>query len=187
LPAELPLACLPQAGTVTLRPTPDHVHATFRLATVADLGAAVTRCRRLLDLDADPGSYLAVLASDPALAPLTKTLPGLRLPGTVDSAETALRTVLGPHAQTLVAALADPLPTGSTPRHRRGYHGAPGDPRRVRVPLRPQGRQHPAGVDHAAAATSHGSRCAPTLGYPLTPSGRAGGPLAPNGGVELSG
>jgi AraC family transcriptional regulator, regulatory protein of adaptative response / DNA-3-methyladenine glycosylase II len=97
-------------GTVTLRPAPDHVHATFRLATVADLGAAVARCRRLLDLDADPGSYLPVLAADPALAPLTEAVPGLRLPATVDGAETALRTVLGSRAQTLVAALGDPLP-----------------------------------------------------------------------------
>jgi len=98
-------------GTVTLRPAPDHVHATFRLASVADLGAAVARCRRLLDLDADPEGYLPVLTADPALAPLTKVTPGLRLPGTVDGAETGLRIVLGPYAQTLVAALADPLPS----------------------------------------------------------------------------
>jgi AraC family transcriptional regulator of adaptative response / DNA-3-methyladenine glycosylase II len=97
-------------ATVTLRPAPDCVHATFRLATMADLGTAVARCRRLLDLDADPGSHLAVLAADPALAPLTGALPGLRLPGTVDGAETALRIVLGSHARTLVTTLADPLP-----------------------------------------------------------------------------
>jgi AraC family transcriptional regulator of adaptative response / DNA-3-methyladenine glycosylase II len=78
---------------------------------MADLGAAVARCRRLLDLDADPSGYLPVLAADPALTPLTKAVPGLRLPGTVDGAETALRTVLGSHAQTLLAALADPLPS----------------------------------------------------------------------------
>jgi AraC family transcriptional regulator, regulatory protein of adaptative response / DNA-3-methyladenine glycosylase II len=99
------------SGTVTLRPAPDHVQATFRLATMADLGAAVARCRRLLDLDADPGSYLPVLAADPALAPLTKAVPGLRLPGTVDGAETALRTVLGAHAQILAAAIGEPLPS----------------------------------------------------------------------------
>ncbi|MEJ3748910.1 AlkA N-terminal domain-containing protein [Actinomycetes bacterium KLBMP 9797] len=96
-------------GTVTLRPAPDHVGATFRLTTLADLGAAVARCRRLLDLDADPGSYLPVLAADPALAPLTAAVPGLRLPGTVDGAETALRAVLGPHARTVATALAAPL------------------------------------------------------------------------------
>ncbi|WP_426513581.1 DNA-3-methyladenine glycosylase 2 family protein [Dactylosporangium sp. McL0621] len=98
-------------GTVTLRPASDHVLATFKLATVADLGAAVARCRHLLDLDADPASYLPVLAADPALASLTKAVPGLRLPGTVDGAETALRTVLGIHTRTVVAALADPLPS----------------------------------------------------------------------------
>jgi len=98
-------------GTVTLRPAPDHVLATLRLATVADLGAAVARCRRLLDLDADPAGYLSVLAADPALAPLTEAVPGLRLPGTVDGAETALRAVLGAHAPAVVAALAEPLPS----------------------------------------------------------------------------
>jgi AraC family transcriptional regulator of adaptative response / DNA-3-methyladenine glycosylase II len=98
-------------GMVTLRPAPDHVQATFRLASVADLGAAVARCRRLLDLDADPGTYLPALATDPVLAPLTQAVPGLRLPGTTDGAETALRTVLGPHTQTLVEALAEPLPS----------------------------------------------------------------------------
>jgi AraC family transcriptional regulator of adaptative response / DNA-3-methyladenine glycosylase II len=97
-------------GTVTLRPEPDHVHATFRLATLADLGAAVARCRRLLDLDADPQTYVPILAADPVLAPLAKAVPGLRLPGTVDGAETALRTVLGPQAAARAAALGQPLP-----------------------------------------------------------------------------
>jgi AraC family transcriptional regulator of adaptative response / DNA-3-methyladenine glycosylase II len=98
-------------ATVTLRPAPDHVRATFRLATLADLSAAVARCRRLLDLDADPQTYLPELATDPALAPLVDAAPGLRLPGTVDGAETALRIVLGPRAAALVAALGEPLPT----------------------------------------------------------------------------
>ena len=97
-------------GTVTLRPEPGHVHATFKLATLADLGAAVARCRRLLDLDADPQTYLPVLAADPALAPLARSVPGLRLPGTVDPVETALREVLGPAAAARAAALGEPLP-----------------------------------------------------------------------------
>ena len=97
-------------GTVTLRPADDHVLATFHLSTVADLGAAVARCRRLLDLDADPESYLPLLAADPALARMTETVPGLRLPGTVDGAETALREVLGSHAQAVAAAHGEPLP-----------------------------------------------------------------------------
>jgi len=97
-------------STVALRPGPGHVHATFRLATLADLGAAVARCRRLLDLDADPQTYLPALAADPALAPLAKEVPGVRLPGTVDAAETALRAVLGPQAAARAAALGEPLP-----------------------------------------------------------------------------
>jgi AraC family transcriptional regulator, regulatory protein of adaptative response / DNA-3-methyladenine glycosylase II len=97
-------------GTVTLRPGSGHVHATFQLATLADLSAAVARCRRLLDLDADPQTYLAVLATDPALAPLAQAVPGLRLPGTVDAAETALRAMLGPRAAVRAAALGEPLP-----------------------------------------------------------------------------
>jgi AraC family transcriptional regulator of adaptative response / DNA-3-methyladenine glycosylase II len=97
-------------GVVTMRPAADRVDATFRLATVADLGAAVARCRRLLDLDADPGTYQPVLAADPALAPLVSMFPGLRIPGTVDGAESALRIVLGPHAARLVEADLFPEP-----------------------------------------------------------------------------
>jgi len=105
-------------GTVALRPAADRVDATFQLATVADLGAAVARCRRLLDLDADPGTYEPVLAADPAVAPLVAAIPGLRIPGTVDGAETALRLALGPHTRALggldaasIAAAEDlPLP-----------------------------------------------------------------------------
>jgi AraC family transcriptional regulator of adaptative response / DNA-3-methyladenine glycosylase II len=95
-------------ATVTLRPAADHVAATFRLATVADLGAAVARCRRLLDLDADPAGYLPALAADPALARPAATVPGLRLPSTVDGSEAALRVVLGPQAARL--APGEPLP-----------------------------------------------------------------------------
>jgi AraC family transcriptional regulator of adaptative response / DNA-3-methyladenine glycosylase II len=98
-------------ATVTLRPAPGQVDATFRLTTVADVGTAVARCRRLLDLDADPGTYLPVLSADPALAPLALACPGVRVPGTVDAAETALRIVLGRRARRVAAALADPLPT----------------------------------------------------------------------------
>ena len=50
------------SGTVTLAPADGHVRAALELADVRDLGAAVARCRRLLDLDADP------LAVDEALA-----------------------------------------------------------------------------------------------------------------------
>jgi AraC family transcriptional regulator of adaptative response / DNA-3-methyladenine glycosylase II len=103
---------------VALEPGRDHVRATFRLGTVADLPAAVARCRRLLDLDADPHAVAAALSGDEALAPLVAARPGLRAPGTVDGAEWAMRAVIGQQvslgaARTLtariVAAFGKPL------------------------------------------------------------------------------
>lgn len=105
-------------GVVELVPRDDHVRATFRLDGLADLAAAVHRCRRLLDLDADPHAYASVLGGDDLLAPLVLASPGLRAPGAVDGAETAIRAVLGQQvslaaartaAARLVAAYGSPL------------------------------------------------------------------------------
>ncbi len=97
-------------GVVALEPRDDHVLATLALDAVADVAAAVHRCRRLLDLDADPRTYTSVLGADAALAPLVASNPGLRAAGTVDPAETAIRAVLGQQvslaaARTLAARL----------------------------------------------------------------------------------
>ena len=79
------------------------------------------RCRRLLDLDADPVAVDDALAADPALAPLIRSAPGRRVPGAVDGAELAVRAVLGQQvsvagartlAGRLTAALGEPLPDG---------------------------------------------------------------------------
>lgn len=67
----------------------------LRLADNRDLATAVARCRRLLDLDADPVAVDAHLASDPLLAPLVDARPGLRVPGCVDGFEVAVRAVVG--------------------------------------------------------------------------------------------
>jgi AraC family transcriptional regulator, regulatory protein of adaptative response / DNA-3-methyladenine glycosylase II len=70
-------------------------------------------------LGADPAAAEAHLARDPLLAPLVAARPGLRVPGTVDGAELAIRAVLGQQvslaaantlAARLVAAVGDPLP-----------------------------------------------------------------------------
>jgi AraC family transcriptional regulator of adaptative response / DNA-3-methyladenine glycosylase II len=82
-------------GVVEVVPRHDHVRATLRVEREADLAPAVAACRRLLDLDADPRAHRAVLAADPALAPLVAATPGMRAPGTVDPAESAVRAVLG--------------------------------------------------------------------------------------------
>jgi AraC family transcriptional regulator of adaptative response / DNA-3-methyladenine glycosylase II len=90
------------AGARTRRGTPasnevDHVLATFRLGSIADLPAAVARSRRLLDLDAAPESFGSVLGADEVMGRLVRSRPGLRAPGAVDGAEWAVRVILGQH------------------------------------------------------------------------------------------
>ncbi|HEX2128525.1 MAG TPA: AlkA N-terminal domain-containing protein [Solirubrobacterales bacterium] len=71
------------------------VPARFLLEDSADLAEARARCADLLDLDADPGAVRATLGPDPLIGPLVDRAPGLRLPGSVDPAELAVRAVLG--------------------------------------------------------------------------------------------
>ena len=55
----------------------------------------VARLRRLLDLDARPDAIARDLGRDPLLAPLLRARPGLRVPGSCDDFEIAVRAVLG--------------------------------------------------------------------------------------------
>lgn len=87
-------------GFVGLAPRDDHVAATLHLADPRDLTPAISRCRRLLDLDADPVAVDEALSRDPTLAPLVEAGPGRRVPRTVDGAEFALRAVLGQQIST---------------------------------------------------------------------------------------
>ena len=80
---------------VALTPLPGYVAAALRLADVRDLAPAVARCRRLLDLDADPEAVDALLGADPALAELVAREPVIRLPRAVDGFELAVRAVVG--------------------------------------------------------------------------------------------
>jgi AraC family transcriptional regulator, regulatory protein of adaptative response / DNA-3-methyladenine glycosylase II len=83
-------------GVVDLDLEPaDHVGCRIRVDDLRDLGVAVQRCRRLLDLDADPVAVDAQLGADPLLGPLVLAAPGLRVPRAVDGDELALRAVLG--------------------------------------------------------------------------------------------
>jgi AraC family transcriptional regulator of adaptative response / DNA-3-methyladenine glycosylase II len=90
-------------GVATLRPLPDHVACQLALTDLRDLATAVSRCRRLLDLDADPVAVGDVLQADQLLAPLVAKAPGRRVPRTVDAAEFALRAVLGQQVSTAAA------------------------------------------------------------------------------------
>ncbi|HEY2262146.1 MAG TPA: AlkA N-terminal domain-containing protein [Streptosporangiaceae bacterium] len=74
---------------------PGYVECELQLEDLRDLTAAVQRCRRLLDLDADPEAVTGYLAADPVLGPLVTANPGRRSPGHVDGSELALRAVLG--------------------------------------------------------------------------------------------
>jgi AraC family transcriptional regulator of adaptative response / DNA-3-methyladenine glycosylase II len=85
---------------------PRHVECELRLADLRDLTAAVQRCRRLLDLDADPAAPAEHLARDPLLAPLVRDAPGLRVPGTVEGSELAIRAILGQQVSVAAARTA---------------------------------------------------------------------------------
>lgn len=81
-------------GIVSLMPATDHVRCGLILDDFRDLTAAITRCRRLLDLDADPEAVVEALSDDPEFAPVVAKAPGQRIPRTVDEAELAVRVVL---------------------------------------------------------------------------------------------
>ena len=106
-------------AVVALRPTPDHVACQISLTDQRDLASAISRCRWMLDLDADPVAVDTVLSQDPSLAQLVASNPGRRVPRTVDPAEFAVRAVLGQqvstaaartHAGRLVRAYGDVVP-----------------------------------------------------------------------------
>src|SRR5690606_8495010 len=86
------------AGWFSVRHAP--VDAPQLEVTVSDALAPVlmpliARIRRLLDLDAEPAAIDAHLSRDPRLAPLVERTPGLRVPGSIDGFELAVRAVLG--------------------------------------------------------------------------------------------
>ncbi|MGW1881694.1 AlkA N-terminal domain-containing protein [Streptomyces sp. NPDC001970] len=90
-------------GTVSLAPRPDHIACRLSLTDARDLTLAISRCRRMLDLDADPVAVDDQLRADPLLAPLVDKAPGRRVPRTVDAAEFAVRAVLGQQVSTAAA------------------------------------------------------------------------------------
>ncbi len=113
----------------------DHVRCVLRLADLRDLSAAVQRCRRLLDLDADPVAVQAAFERDRLLGPLVAKTPGLRVPGHMDGAEMAVRAVLGQQvsieaARTLAARLGRAGTSAPCAGGRAGHRRARPGPRR---------------------------------------------------------
>jgi AraC family transcriptional regulator, regulatory protein of adaptative response / DNA-3-methyladenine glycosylase II len=111
-------------GTAWLTPAAGHMVCTLSLTDMRDVGSAVSRLRRLLDLDADPGAVGEILGADPALEAHVRKNPGLRLPGAVDGAEIVTRALIGQQISVAAArkaltvlseALGDPLPVPDGP------------------------------------------------------------------------
>jgi len=105
-------------GIASLTPQPDHVQCQLVLDDFRDLSTAIARCRRLLDLDADPEAVVDALSADPDLSALVAKAPGQRIPRTVDEQELAIRVVLGQqvslkaartHARRIVTAYGQPV------------------------------------------------------------------------------
>ncbi|MCL2516167.1 MAG: helix-turn-helix domain-containing protein [Microbacteriaceae bacterium] len=99
----------------------DHVTVRIRPADISDLMAIVSKLRRWLDLDADPQLIAEALGPDPVIGPLIARRAGLRVPGSLDGATTALLTVIGQavslgaartFAGRLVEALGEPVGDG---------------------------------------------------------------------------
>jgi AraC family transcriptional regulator, regulatory protein of adaptative response / DNA-3-methyladenine glycosylase II len=115
----LPNGC----GLLWLRhvPTASWVDCSLVLSDLRDVTAAVQRCRRLLDLDADPVAISGFFDGDPLLGPFAAKCPGRRSIGAVDGDEIAVRAVLGQQvsvaaarrlAGRLAALYGTPLPAG---------------------------------------------------------------------------
>ncbi|RDS79814.1 DNA-3-methyladenine glycosylase 2 family protein [Dyella monticola] len=84
----------------------------------------VTRIRRMFDLDADPQAIADALHPDRPMRALLRKHPGLRLPGSWDGFEVAVRAILGQQvsvaaARTLASRIVhrygEPLPTAIAP------------------------------------------------------------------------
>lgn len=90
-------------GIVSLRPGPDYIACQLALTSLRDLAMAISRCKRLLDLDADPVAVCDQLREDDVLAPLVDKAPGRRIPRTVDAAEFAIRAIIGQQVSTAAA------------------------------------------------------------------------------------
>jgi AraC family transcriptional regulator, regulatory protein of adaptative response / DNA-3-methyladenine glycosylase II len=90
-PAEAP-------GWLRLSAWPGDEHALrlqLHCPQPAQMLAVVTRIRRMFDLDADPQAISTALLTTPHVKPLMRKHPGLRLPGSWDGFEVAVRAILG--------------------------------------------------------------------------------------------
>ena len=104
-------------------PGKDALQLRVRGAPPAALFQIATAARRVFDLAADPALLAAGLGTDPVLRPLLRRRPGIRIPGTWDAFECAVRAVLGQQvtvaaartlAGRLVARIGEPVVTAES-------------------------------------------------------------------------
>lgn len=86
-----------QQGWLSVEPMKDVValQVTLSASLLPVLPQTLARLRRTLDLDANAQVIDAHLGADARLAALVRATPGLRVPGTFDGFELALRAILG--------------------------------------------------------------------------------------------
>jgi AraC family transcriptional regulator, regulatory protein of adaptative response / DNA-3-methyladenine glycosylase II len=106
-------------GHLSLSPAAHGVRVAISAGLAPVRESLAARLSRLLDLDVDPAAIAMHLGGDPALASLLVRRPGLRVPGSFDGFELALRTVLGQQvtvrgattlAGRLAALVGEPMP-----------------------------------------------------------------------------
>ncbi|WP_017475706.1 DNA-3-methyladenine glycosylase [Pseudomonas sp. PAMC 26793] len=94
-----------QQGWLSVAPgAGDWLEVTVDFPNQAALPEIKQRLRDMFDLSADPKRINRQLATDPLMARLVAARPGLRVPGTWDGLELAIRAVLGQQI-TVVAAI----------------------------------------------------------------------------------
>jgi AraC family transcriptional regulator of adaptative response / DNA-3-methyladenine glycosylase II len=107
-------------AVVRLTATATGVDVEADLPSAGDEAAVLAAVEHLVGAGDDPDAAEAHLATDPVLGPLVASRPGLVAPGSVDHAETLLRTVIGQQVSLagaravtgrVVAAHGEPLPT----------------------------------------------------------------------------
>ncbi len=104
-------------AVIELTARPGH-KVTLRVSSdgSGEPSALVPMARRMLDLDADPAAIDSVLSADPALRPLIRATPGMRVPGAADGFELLVRAILGQQvsvraARTFAGRIAETLGT----------------------------------------------------------------------------
>jgi AraC family transcriptional regulator of adaptative response / DNA-3-methyladenine glycosylase II len=83
------------AAVVAISPRSDHIAVRVSSEGSPDLDDLRDRARRAFDLDADAAAIDTALAADPTMTPLVARIPGIRIPGTFDGFELAVRAIFG--------------------------------------------------------------------------------------------